>query len=94
MARKTVQKQFTITEVKGFMVENGAPVMVSYQLDRKCGINTAQSIIRKTVPSFSATEVVNHSKLYKMDFETFKQHATEVIDVDPNSVVDSDEDSE
>lgn len=94
MARKTVQKQFTITEVKGFMVENGAPVMVSYQLDRKCGINTAQSIIRKTVPSFAATEVVNHSKLYKMDFETFKQYATEVIDVDPDYVVDSDEESE
>lgn len=94
MARKTIQKQFTITEVRGFQVEAGQPVMVSYTLDRKCGINVAQSIIRKAEPSFSATEVVNHSKLYKMDFETFKQYATEVIDVDPDSVVDSDEDSD
>lgn len=76
MARNTIQKKFTRTEVHGFIIKDGQPVHVAYQLDKKCGLNTAQTLIRKQEPSFSAVEVVEHEQLYKMTFEDFKKYGT------------------
>lgn len=76
MARNTIQKKFTTTEVRGFVIEDGQPKAASFELDKQCGLNTAQQIIRREHPSFSATEAIEHSVLYKMDFETFKKYAT------------------
>ena len=76
MARNTIQKKFTTMEVHGFIIKDGEPVQVAYQLDKKCGLNTAQALIRKDEPSFAAVEVVEHEQLYKMTFEDFKKYGT------------------
>lgn len=76
MARNTIQKKFTTTEVNGFIIKDGKPVQVAYQLDKKCGLNTAQALIRKEEPSFAAVEVVEHEQLYKMTFDDFKKYGT------------------
>lgn len=76
MARNTIQKKFTSTEVSGYVIKDGQPVQVAYQLDKKCGLNTAQALIRKHEPSFAAVEVVEHEQLYKMTFEDFKKYGT------------------
>lgn len=76
MARNTIQKKFTTTEVHGFIIKDGKPVQVAYQLDKKCGLNIAQALIRKDEPSFAAVEVVEHEQLYKMTFEDFKKYGT------------------
>ena len=46
MARNTIQKKFTTTEVRGYVIKDGQPVQIAYQLDKKCGLNTAQALIR------------------------------------------------
>lgn len=76
MARNTIQKKFTTTEVHGFIIKDGQPVQVTYQLDKKCGLSTAQAIIRTQEPSFAAVEAVEHEQLYKMTFEDFKKYGT------------------
>lgn len=76
MARNTIQKKFTSTEVRGYVIKDGQPVQVAYQLDKKCGLNIAQALIRKQEPSFAAVEVVEHEQLYKMTFEDFKKYGT------------------
>ena len=76
MARSTIQKKFTITEVRGFIIKDEQPVGVTYKLDKKCGLNTAQALIRKEEPSFAAVEVVEHEQLYKMTFDDFKKYGT------------------
>lgn len=76
MARNTIQKKFTSTEVRGYVIKDGHPVEVAYQLDRKCGLNIAQALIRKQEPSFAAVEVVEHEQLYKMTFDDFKKYGT------------------
>lgn len=76
MARNTIQKKFDTTEVRGFVIKDGQPVEVVYQLGKKCGLNTAQALIRKEEPSFAAVEVVEHEQLYKMTFDDFKKYGT------------------
>lgn len=76
MARNTIQKKFSTTEVRGYVIKDGNPVKVAYQLDKKCGLNTAQTIIRKEEPTFAAVEIIEHDQLYKMSFEDFKKYAT------------------
>ena len=76
MPRNTIQKKFIRTEVSGFIIKDGQPVKVAYQLDKKCGLSTAQALIRKEEPSFSAIEVVEHEQLYKMTFKDFKKYGT------------------
>lgn len=76
MTCDTIQKKFTITEVRGFIIKDGQPVEVAYQLDKKCGLNTAQALVRKEEPSFSAVEVVGHELFYKMTFDDFKKYGT------------------
>ena len=76
MARNTIQKKFVSTEVQGFIIKDGNPVKVTYQLDKKCGLNTAQALIRREEPSFAATEIVEHEQLYKMTFDEFKKYGT------------------
>lgn len=76
MARNTIQKKFTTTEVRGFIIKDGQPVQVAYQLEKKCGLNTAQALVRKQDTSFAAVEVVEHEQLYKMTYEEFKKYAT------------------
>lgn len=78
MARNTIQKRFVSTTVKGYVIKDGHPVETTYELDKKCGLKTAQSIIRKTEPSFAATEVMENAITYKMTFEDFKKYATPV----------------
>ena len=86
MARNTIQKKFTTTEVRGFIIKDGQPAQVAYQLDKKCGLSTAQALIRKQEPSFAAVEVVEHEQLYKMTFEDFKKYGT------PCDATEADED--
>ena len=76
MARNTIQKKFTTTEVRGYVIKDGQPMKVAYQLGKRCGLNTAQSIIRKEEPTFAAVEVVEHEQLYKMTFDEFKKFGT------------------
>lgn len=76
MARNTIQKKFTGTEVRGYVIKDGQPVQVVYQLGKKCGLSTAQALIRKEEPSFAAVEVVEHEQLYKMTFDDFKKYGT------------------
>lgn len=76
MARNTIQKKFTTTEVHGFIVKDGQPMKVVYQLGKKCGLNTAQALIRREEASFAATEIVEHEQLYKMTFDDFKKYGT------------------
>lgn len=76
MARNTIQKKFTTTEVHGFIIKDGQPVKVVYKLDKKCGLNTAQAIIRMEENTFAATEIVEHEQLYKMTFDDFKKYGT------------------
>lgn len=76
MPRNTIQKKFISTEVRGYVIKDGQPVQVTYQLDKKCGLSTAQAIIRMQEPSFSAVDVVEHEQLYKMTFDDFKKYGT------------------
>ena len=76
MARNTIQKKFTTTEVHGFIIKDGQPMKVVYQLGKKCGLNTAQALIRREEPSFAATEIVEHEQLYKMTFDEFKKYGS------------------
>ena len=76
MARNTIQKKFTTTEVHGFIIKDGQPMKVVYQLGKKCGLNTAQALIRREEPSFAATEIVEHDQLYMMTFDDFKKYGT------------------
>lgn len=76
MARNTIQKKFTTTEVQGFIIKDGNPVKVTYRLDKKCGLNTAQALIRREEPSFAATEIAEYEQLYKMTFDDFKKYGT------------------
>lgn len=76
MARNTIQKRFTTTEVRGFIIKDGQPAQVAYQLDKRCGLDTAQALVRKQEPSFAAVEVVMHEHLYKMTFDDFKKYGT------------------
>lgn len=80
MARSTIQKKFITTTVKGFIVKDGQSVEATYELDKKCGLMTAQSIIRRQEPSFAATEVVENTAMYKMTFDDFKKYATLVTE--------------
>lgn len=86
MARNTIQKKFTSTEVRGYVIKDGHPVQVAYQLGKKCGLNIAQALIRKQEPSFAAVEVVEHEQLYKMTFDDFKKYGT------PCDATEADED--
>lgn len=76
MSRNTIQKKFTTTEVHGFIIKDGQPVKVVYQLGKKCGLNTAQTLIRKEEPSFAVTDIIERDQLYKMTFDDFKKYAT------------------
>ena len=76
MARNTIQKKFVTTQVRGFIIKDGQPVEVSYQLDKRCGLSTAQAIIRMEESSFAAVEVVEHEQHYKMTFDDFKKYGT------------------
>lgn len=80
MARNTIQKQFVTTTVKGFIIKDGQPVEVTYELDKKCGLQTAQCIIRKQEPTFAAVEVTEDATMYKMTFDDFKKYATPVTE--------------
>ena len=80
MARNTIQKQFVTTTVKGFIIKDGQPVEVAYELDKKCGLQTAQGIIRKQEPTFAAVEVTENATMYKMTFEDFKKYAIPVTE--------------
>ena len=76
MARNTIQKQFVTTTVKGFIIKDGQPVEVAFELDKKCGLHTAQTVIRKQEPTFAAVEVVENATMYKMTFDDFKKYGT------------------
>ena len=76
MARNTIQKKFTTTEVRGFIIKDGQPVAASYELNKRCGLNSAQALVRKTEPTFAAVEVVEHEQMFKMTFEDFRKYAT------------------
>ena len=76
MARNTIQKKFAITEVRGFTIKDGQPEEVVYKIGKKCGLNTAQALIRKEEPCFAAVEVNVHEQIYKMSFEDFKKYGT------------------
>lgn len=76
MARNTIQKRFITTEVRGFIIKDGQPAQVAYQLDKRCGLDTAQALVRRQEPSFAAVEVVVHEHLYKMTFDDFKKYGT------------------
>lgn len=78
MARNTIQKQFVCTTVKGFILKDGRPVEAAYELDKRCGLKTAQAIVRKTEPTFAAVEVEEDATTYKMTFDDFKKYATPV----------------
>ena len=80
MSRNTIQKKFTTTEVRGFIIKDGHPVEVTYELDKKCGLNTAQSIIRRTEPTFAVVSVNEIATTYKMTFDDFKKHATPCVE--------------
>lgn len=81
MPRSTIQKRFAQTLVEGYIIEEGTPQKVAYTIPKKVGIAAAQAIIRREHGTFSATEVVHTSTLYKMDFGTFKKYAT-IVDTD------------
>ena len=78
MARNTIQKQFATTTVKGFTIKEGQPIEVSYELDKKCDMQTAQNIIRKNDPTFAAVDVEWKYTTYKMTFDDFKKYATPI----------------
>lgn len=80
MARNTIQKKFTTTVVHGFIIKDGQPLEVSYKLDKKCGLNTAQALIRREESSFAATELIESTQLYKMTFDDFKKYGTRCYD--------------
>ena len=93
MARNYMQKIRTKTIVNGFTVRDAQPVAVSYEIDKNVGINTAQQMVRKQDPSFSAISVTPKRTMYKMTFEDFFRLATpeelpEGADVDPDDDVD------
>lgn len=83
MARNYVQKRFTDTIVHGFTIRDGQPVQADYKIDRKVGLKSAQTLVRKTDPSFAAVSVEEVSTLYTMTFDKFKELATPVADPDP-----------
>lgn len=80
MSRNTIQKKFTTTVVRGFVIKDGNPTEVAYELDKKCGLNTAQSIIRRTEPTFAAVSVTETATTYKMSFDDFKKYATPCVE--------------
>lgn len=86
MARNYVQKRFTDTIVHGFTIRDGQPVQADYKIDRKVGLKSAQTLVRKTDPSFAAVSVEEVSTLYTMTFDKFKELATPVADPDPDGV--------
>lgn len=76
MPRNTVQKTKTQTIAHGFIVEDDAPKPVSFMLDGKYTINTAQKLIRREQPSFSISNCTYTETLYTMTFDEFFQLAT------------------
>lgn len=76
MPRNTIQKTFNKTIVNGIIVVDGKTVPATYEIPKKCHINTAQAIVRKEEPSFSAISIEQKTVKYVMDYDTFKQHAT------------------
>lgn len=76
MARKTLQKRVSTTTVHGYIIQGGAPVEAAFELQKKCELNTAQAIVRKTNPSFAATAVTENTALYQMTLDDFIKHAT------------------
>lgn len=80
MSRNTIQKKFTTMVVRGFVIKDGQPVEVTYELDKKCGMYAAQSIIRRTEPTFSAASATETTTTYKMTFDDFKKYATPCVE--------------
>lgn len=82
MTRGFIQKKFTTTVVKGYVIQDGVPCEAEFEMNNKCNINRAQAIIRKTEPSFSAVSIEETSKLYKMSIDDFKANAIVVEDAE------------
>lgn len=76
MARNTIQKRFTTTIVHGYIIENGEPCATQFEIEKRIGINAAQTFIRREYPSFAATSIETKDQLYKMTFDDFKRLAT------------------
>lgn len=76
MPRNTVQKIKTTTTAHGFVIVDGNPQPISFQLDHKCTEQQAQRIIRKFQPSFSVSECTYVDTLYTMTFDQFFATAT------------------
>lgn len=76
MPRNTVQKIKTTTTVHGFVIVDGNPQPISFQLDHKCTEQQAQRIIRKSHPSFSVSSCTYVDTLYTMTFDQFFATAT------------------
>lgn len=76
MPRNTVQKIKTTTTAHGFVIVDGNPQPIRFQLDHKCTEQQAQRIIRKSQPSFSVSSCTYVDTLYTMTFDQFYAAAT------------------
>lgn len=76
MPRNTVQKIKTTTTANGFVIVDGNPQPISFQLDQKLSEQQAQRIIRKSQPSFSISSCSYVDTLYTMTFDQFFASAT------------------
>lgn len=82
MARNYLQKTYTETIVHGFVLLEGQPVAYDAVIDRRVGLASAQSIVRKAEPTFMAASVEERSTVYRMTFDRFRELAEPVADAD------------
>ena len=88
MARNYLQKTYTETIVHGFILKNGQPVAYDAIIDRRVGLASAQTIVRKNEPSFMAASVEERTTMYRMTFDKFRELA------DPVDVIEAEADED
>lgn len=82
MARNYLQKSYTETIVRGFILADGQPVPYLAVINRRVGLASAQAIVRKDEPSFMAASVEERTTTYRMTFDRFRELADPVDGID------------
>lgn len=88
MARNYLQKSYTETIVRGFILADGQPVPYLAVINRRVGLASAQSIVRKDEPSFMAASVEERTTTYRMTFDKFRELAEPVEGIDAEAEED------
>lgn len=82
MARNYLQKTYTETIVHGFVLRDGQPYAMDAVIERRVGLASAQTIMRRNEPSFMAASIEERTTTYRMTFARFRELAEPVEGID------------